>query len=201
MFACSCRERAGADAPPAPRIRGARSPRRKHEPQQTNFGLLTAILVTPAAGGAAILPRRNLRLATQAFNAPVYWLRFKLSFGLPLALQKNLGRLQVFVCHLHPNSARRPHLPWMDLGDIFILHKGTYPARMEFEMQKLRFVRAKEVGDCFHCTLAGLKRISRGKLLDDMRLLSGTRFRDLKSDELLKTIHSQPLPRNHQTGD
>ncbi len=38
-------------------------------------------------------------------------------------------------------------------------------------------------------------------LLDDMRLLSGTRLRDLKSEELLNTIQSQPLRRNHQTWD
>jgi hypothetical protein len=38
-------------------------------------------------------------------------------------------------------------------------------------------------------------------LLDDMRLLGGTRIRNLKSDEFHKTIRSQPLPRNHQTGD
>jgi len=124
-------------------------------------GLLTLILVAPAAGGTATLPQRNLRLATQACNTPVYGLRFKLSLGLPLALQKNLGGLQVFVGHLHPDSTRRPHPPRIELRDIFILHKGTYPARMEFQMQELCFVRPKKVRDCFHCEPAALDGINQ----------------------------------------
>jgi hypothetical protein len=79
---------------------------------------------------------------------------------LPLTLQKNLGSLQILVSYLHPDSSRRPHSPWIELRDILILHKRAYTAGMELEMQELRFIRPKEVRDCFHCALADLKQMA-----------------------------------------